>query len=660
MKGYSTRTSVLSYNVDLRYKPTYPPEHYPCAAPYAALTKFFHKLIRAKVITRNLLKRLLYSEHLNKLNLNLVKIRHHRTEISIQTRDIHCRDSVINCDSDTESDTSDAGSESTDRNIKRQNAVDSSSSDDGSSSSSSNPFGYIRYYNPQTGSERELTKYESFIDHGKPPSINAGPKMVADKPKKASVLLVSTAKVQLHKQCSEESEASSFLPEPKPYMACEDLVNLDGSLELNTLHVPERYVPTTRQSCPTKFVGNKFNQSSLTTIYIPSWSNSDNNITCKSKFDEGTTMRESKISPNESSCSTTTHSSSLELPVNTLPLPDNMVAELLYNFDGAFSKSESVESDFTEHSSRTVIKPPTLFDSKTVEDVKVVPQTLSLNLENVGFRKHSINSDKPRRRSSIQINPQDLKKNSDIRHCVSSQYLHLSNPATTSRQTFCRCCRECCHSPRSSDSGMAGSCTLNSPDFANSNDLASCSAQERCSMDMANLFHKYNNLARFDGDTRNVISLSEIEARNFESQCPCTSPFGSTPRTSGQNCITENVLTGSRDSLRTSVTSSIDINPKMWGSQPKLHSKVFIEPKVSPDPKSTQEWESGPQKSHSTGCILEEASMEDESVEREEEAPLVYKSGLYAHWWLKAKIPANVIKGIYMDTRSSTTGKGMC
>ncbi|XP_018577740.1 uncharacterized protein LOC108916034 [Anoplophora glabripennis] len=644
-RGYSNRTSVLSYNIDLRYKPTYPPENYPSAAPYAALTKLFHKLIKTKLLNRQLLKQLLYSEHLNKSNLHLVKIRHHVTEISIMTRDIHCRDSVIECDSDTEDETSDA--ESRGSNIKRQNAVDTSSSDD-DSSSSSNPFGYIRYYNPQTGSGHEVTKYESFIDHGEQCPTVTGPKVVVDVPKKRSVLLVSTANLLLQKQYSEESEASSCFPEPKPYMACEDLSHLDGNVELGTLHVPERYVPTTRQSCPTKLVGNKFNQSSLTTIYIPSWSNSDS-ANGKSKSNEDIAKRKTASSKNDSSCSSTTHSSSLELPVNTLPLPDRMVAELLYNFDGEFTKSESIESDFTEHSSKTVIKPPTMFEGRVEEDVKVVPQTVSLNLDNVGFRKHSINSDKPKRRSSIQINPQDLKKNSDMRRCVTSRFLQMSNP-TTSRQSFCRCCRDSCHSPRSSDSGMAGSCTLISPDIVN--DLASCSAQERCSTDMANLFQKYNNFGQFDGDT-NVISLSDIEARDFESQCPCTSPFGSTPRTSGQDCVNENVLTGSRDSLRTSVTSSIDINPKTWGSQPKLHSRIFIEPKTVPDP-NVEEWKSGPQKSHSTSCLLEEGQDEGEVAENEE-GPLMYKSGLYAHWWLKAKIPASVIKGIYMDSRSPTT-----
>ncbi|KAJ8964425.1 hypothetical protein NQ317_014538 [Molorchus minor] len=540
-----------------------------------------------------------------------VRIRHHRTEISIQTRDLHCRDSIIDCDSDSDSDSSDEDSGNSDRNIKRQNAVDTPSSSDDNSSSSSNPF-----------------------DYGEPSSGEFGPSSGTRQSKKPSIIMTSTAKLQLNKQISEESQASSSIPERRPsYMATENLVNLCDSLELNTLHVPEQYIPTTRQSCPTKLVGNKFNQSSLTTVYIPPWSNSDNNITCK-----------------------TTHSSSLELPVNTLPLPDKMVAELLYNFDGEFSKSESIESDFTEHSSRTVIKPPTMFENNAItkkEDVNVLPQSISLNLDNIGFRHHSINSDKPRRRSSIQINPQDLKKNSDMRRCISTQYLQMGK-RTNVRQSFCRCCMEYCHSPRSSDSGMAGSCTLNSPDLGNTNDLPSCSAQERCSIDMTNLFRKYNNLANFDGDTRNMISLSEIEARDFESQCPCMSPFGSTPRTSGQDCTPENVLTGSRDSLRTSVTSSIDIKPKTWGSQPKLHSKVFIEPKVISEPV-----DSGLQKSRSASYVLEEGNKEDEVAE-EEEIPLVYKSGLYAHWWLKAKIPASVVKGIYQDTRSPTTGKGMC
>ncbi|XP_044267611.1 uncharacterized protein LOC123013250 isoform X2 [Tribolium madens] len=505
-RGYSTRVSVLCYQNSIEYETTYPPETYPPCAPFASLTKYFSKCIKDKLITRKLLKQLLYPEYLNRMNLAMVRIRHHKSECVIIAKSAQCRISVINCDSD-----SDEESDSNETLIKRQNAIIQS---DSSGSSSSNPFGYIRYYNPQTN--EIATKYESFIDYGDV--------KMAEEPKS----VITSAKFELIKQASENSEASSGIV-PKPFGACEDLVNLDGSISRDTLDVPKRYVPLVRQSCPTKLVGNKFSSSSLTTIYIPGWSNSDTNINRRINYD---------LEENDSS--TTTHSSSLELPLNTVPLPDKIVAELLYNFD-------SEESD--PPSTQTVIKPPTMFANEFQKPFSIT-----------------------RRRSSIQINPQDLKQG-PVRRCVSSKYLRMS-------PSYCRGCVEC-HSPRSSDSGMAGSCTLNSPN----------SVQE----------------------SNRGITLSE-----FEAQCPCTSPFGSTPRTSEPSV--------SGNSLRTSVTS-LDMCP--W---PKMHSK-----------------EEGPIKSRSMGCVLDEGEEEGE-----EEVP-IYKSGLYAHWWLKAKIPASVLRGIYEETRADVS-----
>lgn len=577
-----------------------------------------------RIITRKLLKQLLYPEYLNKMNINLVRIRHHKTETTIMIKDIHCRDSIINCDSDSDSDSSDSN-DSDYRLDKRAVGVRS----DNCSSNSSNPFGYIRYYNPQTGSERQQTKYESFIDYGAT-NIDQS-KQSKVKSNASSIIHVSTANIQLQKQFSEESETSSSIPNPKAYMACENLSTLNDNLELKS--TPALYIPTTRQSCPTKFVGNKFNQTSLTTIYIPPWSNSENNITHTKQLGDSFCLSRNSHS------SSTTHSSSLEVPVNTLPLPDKMIGELLY---GEFARLESTESDYTDQSVKTVIKPPSMFakDDDDDDDVSVVPEKLSLNLQHVKFRKHSFNSDKPKRRSSIHFTPEGNKRK------VTSQYIQLSKPSTSSRQSICRCGVENCHSPRSSDSGMAGSCSLNSPDFCNANELESYAIQERYSTDMANLFSKYCDLSQ---DSRNVISLSEIEARNYESECPCTSPFGSTPRTSGQDCVPNNVMTGSRECSRTSVTSSINIKP--WSSQPKLYSKI-VTPRESMS-------DAGPQKSQSAGCLLDDPTNDDERIEEEEGGPLMYKSGLYAHWWLKAKLPSSVLKGIYLDTRSPTTGKGM-
>lgn len=635
-RGYSNRTSVLSYSPYFTYKITHPSQNYPSAAPYSALTKFFCKLIKERVIHNRLLKQLLYPEYLNKMNLNLVKIRHHKSECVIMTRSLGCRFSIVKCDSD-----SDSESDSEHERISRQNA---SSSD---SSSSSNPFGYIRYYNPQTGSHAEIeTKYESFIDYGELPLSSEAQMVKKEEDKKSSVLITSTARLQLVHQTSESSDASSLLM-PKPPTAFEDLRNIDEDIPISSFNLPKVYVPTARQSLPTKFVGDKFCESSLTTIDIPQWqSNSDNYLNCRSKF----SISKSEVQES-SSCATTTHSSSLDLNVNTLPLPDNIVAELLYNFDDTgtsdnveFAKSESVDSDRSEKSFRTVIKPSAVFQDDAHVKNQHVAETMSLNLDNIGFRKHSINSDKPRRRSSIQLGP--TRENQGIRRCVSSHFMQLNSRGHGCSDTAC--CMETCQSPRSSDSGMAGSCTLNSPDFGGND-------QEHCSADMT-------NVDLFGSSSHQILSLSEIEARDFNSQCPCTSPFGSTPRTSCQTSIAENIIIGSHDSMRTTSVTSLDISlSQPWEWEPKVHSKIAnINPAVlkTEPPRCVGNWEPI-KRSKSLECASDKPNISC-NVDDAEEKEAVYKSGLYAHWWLKAKIPASVVKGIYEDTRSPTTGKGVC
>ena len=593
------------------------------------------------MICRALVDKLLYPECFDSFDLSEVKRRQHRTECIIVKRS-------------SSGDVSD--SEDGDNKIRRQDAVDEDSASDSSNSSDdSNPFGYVRYYNPQTGEEREQTKYESFIDYGE---VSA-PRMVQKQPTVPSIVLTSTATLQLTKQASETSEMSSELV-VTPYTACEDLLNIDGSLELGqpaSMH----YVPVTRQSCPTKLVGNKFNKSSLTTIYIPTWqATSENNLSVSKHVERKSDKIDSDGTSGPSSCSTTTHSSSIDIPVNVAPLPDAMVAELLYNYKGCVEKSESVESDKTELSGKTVIKPPTMFGcpNKAVtkaDEKNDLPPAMSLNLQNVGFRTHSINSDKPRRRCSIQVDPVGNECR-DLRRCVSHQFMKLSSHKSDHAAVTpcCNFCPNSCHSPRSSDSGMAGSCTLNSPDLA-SNDTYT--TQERCSMDMAALYQKYSDLTNYSGDVRNVISLSEIEARAYESQCQCTSPFGSTPRTSCQASPSENIMTGSQtDSAHTSVTSSSEFSncpiSHLRSSRRNIHVKRSNERGfVIPRQKSKSLTNISSLESKFSTHLEEEAEVEDKTE--------IYRSGLYAHWWLKAKIPADVIKGIYEETQApSPTGKG--
>ncbi|XP_044750451.1 uncharacterized protein LOC123310839 [Coccinella septempunctata] len=660
LRGYCNRSSVVNFRPKIDYELLLPPEDYPSAAPFASLTRYFRKLVKEKQINRSLLKKLLYPEYLNKFNLNLVKIRHHRTECVIFTKDVHCRDSIIKCDSDE-----DSSSESDNLKNKRNRRVKksfqkSSSDDDSSDGSSSNPFGYIRYYNPQTGSTANSeTRFESFVDYGEP---TPEPKMVEDTDKKQSILLTSMAKIRLNKQDSENSDASSmYLSKEKT--AFHDLTNLKASLEIgNDLKAPQVYFPSIRQSCPTKMVGNKFNQCSMTFIPIPSYSNSDNNLTYPGNNNNNTTERISEAS------STTTHSSSLELPVNTIPLPDPMVAELLYNFDQCDIEVDEhrslrrSQSNRNVSTSKSVVAPPSMFQNETESASDKVEPSLSLSMKNVGFRTHSINSDKPKRRSSVQINPSsnNYASKEKMRRCISTQFLQMSSnkfgnskTSSTGQGSLCEFCIDGLHSPRSSDSGMARSCTMLSPDLSNLNDLPTCSNDGLCSSEMHNLFQKYSDFSMLNSDARNVMSPTEFDAADFELQCPCMSPFGSTPRTSCQTSISENTPTGSHDSLRKSVTTSINLCTE--GSPSRIHSNsVEINTRNSRE-SCTSKRDSLSVKSRSTGNLLD-PEAELAKVELDEDGtPMLYSSGLYAHWWLKAKIPAEVVKGIYMDTRSPTT-----
>lgn len=585
-----------------------------------------------------------------------MKIRHHRTECVIFTKDIHCRDSIIDCDTDD-----DSSSESDNFRNKRNRRVKkslkkSSSEDDSSDGSSSNPFGYIRYYNPQTGSTANSEiNFESFVDYGDP---TPEPKMAEESDKKQSIVLTSKAKIRLNKQDSENSDASSMYTS-KETTAFHDLTNLKASLELgNDLKAPHVYFPSTRQSCPTKMVGNKFNQCSMTFIPIPCYSNSDNNLTYPGKNKD-----EDRISETSS---TTTHSSSLELPVNTIPLPDPMVAELLYNFNemeiGNGNSLRRSQSNRNVSVSKSLVAPPSMFQNETESASGKVAPSLNLSMKNVGFRTHSINSDKPKRRSSVQMNPSSSNFGSSdkMRRCISTQFLQMSSNrlgnskrSSTGQGSLCDYCIN--HSPRSSDSGMARSCTMLSPDLSNINDLPTCSNDGACSSEMHNLFQKYSDFSLLNSDSRNAISPTEFDAADFELQCPCMSPFGSTPRTSCQTSISENIATGSHDSLRKSVTTSINLCTE--GSPSRIHSNSIEIKPINMDSCSSNR-DSLSLKSRSTGNLLDpEAELANLELD-EDGTPMMYSSGLYAHWWLKAKIPAEVVRGIYLDTRSPTTGKG--
>lgn len=668
-RGYSTRLSVLNFVCPIPYDSTFPPASYAPASPYCTLTKSFYRLVKERVITQRLLKTLLYSDYLKSTDTSGVKRRQHKTEVVIRT-DSEC----------------DSSSDESEKVLQRQNAVDDSETETDTVSS----FGFVRYFDEST---------DSVIDHEAMPEIVEPPK------EKLTLAVIN--------QIS-ESSGSSFETTTRPYMACEDLVNIDETTEIELLSA-NRFVPKERHSMPTKFVGNKFNKSSMTMVYIPHWSNSESNIAKSSR---------------SSGSDTTTHSSSVDIPANPIPVPDALVAEILYNFDG------------------DVVKPPTLFRNDS--------DPLPLQFANVGFRQHSIDSDKPKpfeksisstlprdsmktnlaiakskqasddaweksevseeeilhkyeerfkrlglydveteedcpkstgvrgsilknkdddipnenvdippedpgasmnfleiepRRSNDEkrfgivaaseesIAPEapvkppllpkpDLKRRSSqdqkepkpkdnksnpLRKCVSYHYLQIGSKHESCALPYCRCCTEPCFSRRSSDSGMAGSCTLNSPELA----------AGRESVTIPNLGSI--------GDLRNV-SFSEMEAKEFEAQCRCTSPFGSTPRTSCQASTSDNVV------VNTASSCSDAPIPAPWESVNQIHEKIMSVKSQSRKPKSKS-------------C---------DNLQAAERGPEVFRSGLYAHWWMKARLPLSVIKGIVEESaNSSTAGKGL-
>lgn len=563
-----------------------PPPDYPSASPYAGLTKYYHSLIKRKIINKALLKKLLYPEcEYKEIDVSDVKIRQHVSECIIMTRDMTVRGNVINCDSQSDSDDDDDSSECS-KKMHRQDALDTSSDYDDDSdddtSSSSNPFGYIRYYNPQTGVKKE-SDCDSFIDHDlTKPRLVQPPR----DSKKSSIIITTTAKLQLVTQASENSEASSVLT-PKPYGACEDLPNLDANIEIGSLNLStvKSYVPTTRQSLPPKFVGNKFNESSLTNIPLPTCQSSSEN--CINR------RRELLISPTSSSTTSCTTTSSIELPINSMPLPDQVLAELLYN-------SESFDS---EMSAKTVIKPPKMFhDSDTS-----LTDSLSLSLENIGFKKHAIDSDKKAKSRRLSMQLDNLTKE----RCLSYRYVPMYTPPPIAH---CTCCLD--NSPRSSDSGMAGSYTLNSPEVPINN------------------YHP-----AIQQENQKYYDLTELDAKTLESQCPCTSPFGSTPRTS---CVS---------STRVSISSST----KQFSTKSIKTSPIEIERKLIPQQKSKSLSSISDRMKFttSTKVIKTIDKLEDNDDNK------VYRSGLYAHWWLKAKIPIDVVRGIREESRGALdAGKG--
>ncbi|XP_055632371.1 uncharacterized protein LOC129772875 isoform X2 [Toxorhynchites rutilus septentrionalis] len=525
-RGYRTRVSVCAYSQN--YRPTFPPNSYPPTAPYAALTSFFRHLFKSGALSRYLIQALLYPQFRQDIDTAGVTMRRkHRTTVRMYRREceaVDARKAQNHCDeydSDEDEDDEDDDDDDDERMytsscseksklFERQNAVDFGEDD---------PYETITFFTGKKNDSttRESTVYESYIDH--PRSGDLDGSFVYSQAKASSsherqsvdshgsyilgsravpclkvnncesfesygnsgklaegLVHTTTARLllgEMKQQCSEQSQISSFEHRvDQGRMACEDLVNLDDSMKIK-YSLQQKPIIEERHSMPTLFVGNRFASSSVTEIYIPSW-----------KDRQEAQQQQKSVEAPAPVDRTSVHSSSLDIPASeaTLSVPDHITAELLYNF---YSSSPEHSSSLT--STCNILTPP--------QEFRTEGHSIGcLSREVTPFRKHSINSDK-----KLLLNQSHLKKGKDedrtsssARRCVSYQYinvrdvnqtdaaeqngnehetLHTQRNTKSNHQEQHSKCRFCnsnagsrCHSPRSSDSGMAGSCTISSPD----------------------------------------------------------------------------------------------------------------------------------------------------------------------------------------------------
>lgn len=555
------------------------------------------------------MKLLLYAETMREFDLNKVKLRR-------RPRKIHR-----------------SATEASDKsNLSRQDAFDRSEDDDDESASTSDAgsseasFGFMRF---RTGKKATLTSdtdYETFIDYGVDAatdctkqifedcskrltssiSINrdsdgsfiAVPqkkqpielrdslpmyskpvkKVIAKTPSRDSVVHVSTARLQIGLKKMEVDEESNFEERCAEgrHMACEDLVNLNDSLIIaNPLQ--KRAMVDERHSMPTLFVGNRFNSSDMTEVYIPS-------------YKDKAVINKPEIESSPSSASTTTHSSSMDLPA-MVPVPDRMNVELLYNFN------QSPGYETLNEMKMDIIKPPTMFDNS---------DRISLTKDVSPFNKHLLNSDKkiiPARQSASKEN--SPRRSDSMKRCISYQYLRLKYNAPKDDQETskkCACCSSSrCPSPRSSDSGVAGSCTISSPD-------APQNAQE----------HEF--LQNFGSALRHSNS-----SHNF-------GRFGTMS-------FVENELEHDHDSGQ---FGDIGLTKDDEPGNPMGFDNMF-ELSTSRDTVKRQ-----------TRCQSAERSMEANNRNANGNKETVFKTGLYAHWWKKEKLPTSMLRDLIVSKPNRT------
>ncbi|XP_047545339.1 uncharacterized protein LOC125077428 isoform X1 [Vanessa atalanta] len=657
------------------YHVTLPPSSYPSASPYYSLTKYFARLVKKKVITRQMLRKLLHEKTwakaleltglpVRRRHKNLIKLKIENdgtiaTDTEYSNSDRESEDSDREIESYSNSSCTDAEVSSSSK-ITRQNAIDSIGPRTISSSGSSwgSNFGYVRYFDsstdmqfdvPQSKIKGDCTKKIFMSDPSNTSTENMNANLLDYNLQRSS--RGNNLNICNHVKHSDSAENSSF--EVRNYMGCEDLVNMDQNTQMGNLVNDETDFIPTRRSFPDYSARNDM---------VPKlWKSAEERCSYEDEYNNNIVMSDL-------------------LQVLDPPSPK-------------YSRDYPIDS--------IIIEPPPMFRNED-EDLKIINVNLNANIP---FRKHSLNSDKRIRRSMSRsmVETENKKNNNAHLERMSSQ------SETSKSRRKCECCnRSLCPSPRSSDSGVAGSCNLASPELnMHGNDSDS---HDKTSDDLKD---SLNNLSENTFENRR-LTLSEIEAATFEEQCRCTSPFGSTARTSCVTSVTSETSFDVKDLSNTNVKSTFVASPPLSSAQIKRTSirrnidryvpEIKIKPEVPPRvyrkpsthievPKNVRQpipcqWSTlnitertkpslhyhmriyrekpddnvnrRSRKDISRKCDVYKKENEDKdeksslmsqkSRSRSEDMSksqktgfMVYRSDLYAHWWMKAKLPITVV-----------------
>ncbi|XP_037957335.1 uncharacterized protein LOC119687177 isoform X1 [Teleopsis dalmanni] len=255
------------------------------------------------------------------------------------------------------------------------------------------------------------------------------------------------------------------------YFACENLTELSDEtrIHIGCDKIPE--VREDRHSMPNIFVKNSFQGD------FPLYRSQD------------------QINKRYTATSDEIHSSSIDIPAACRYAPDNLQTELLYNSGGAPNEEKNLNLFAAPFTSNKSIKNSTTnnmpyeicFDDASLERM-YGEQKISNSLRNSSTVELCIDPKDTLHSSTLNARPNSLRR------CISYQFVDISNnedneskegvnmktPSNNNKEaeTFrklnekhscvCKCCESSqCPSPRSSDSGMAGSCTITSPDPPN-------------------------------------------------------------------------------------------------------------------------------------------------------------------------------------------------